>query len=43
MSVMAIYVRENGKWMVFTDEDGGWDEPPPEPDETKRPTLRVVR
>jgi len=42
MSVMAIYARENGKGMVFTEEDGGGDEPPPEPEE-KRPTLRVVK
>jgi stringent starvation protein B len=45
MSVLAIYARENGKGMVFTDEDGG-DEPPPDntPDEDdKRPTLRVVK
>ncbi len=42
MSVMAIYARENGKGMVFTEEDGGGDEPPPEKDE-KRPTLRVVK
>ena len=45
MSVMAIYARENGKGMVFTDEDGGGDQPPPEPEkeETKRPALRVVK
>lgn len=43
MSVMAIYARENGKGMVFTEEDGGGDEPPPEKEETKRPTLRVVK
>ncbi len=44
MSVMAIYARENGKGMVFTEEDGG-GEPPPEPEkeETKRPALRVVK
>ena len=46
MSVLAIYARENGKGMVFTEEDGG-DEPPPDgtPDEdaAKRPTLRVVK
>jgi stringent starvation protein B len=45
MSVLAIYARENGKGMVFTEEDGGGDEPPPEPvkEETKRPALRVVK
>lgn len=45
MSVLAIYARENGKGMVFSEEDG--DEPPPDdtPDEdnSKRPTLRVVK
>ncbi|MDH5784545.1 MAG: ClpXP protease specificity-enhancing factor [Chromatiales bacterium] len=43
MSVMAIYARENGKGMVFTEEDGGGDEPPPEKEDAKRPTLRVVK
>jgi stringent starvation protein B len=46
MSVIAIYARENGKGMVFTEEDGGGDDtPPPEPEkeETKRPALRVVK
>jgi stringent starvation protein B len=45
-SVLAIYARENGKGMVFTDEDGG-DEPPPDnsagEDKSKRPQLRVVK
>jgi stringent starvation protein B len=45
-SVLAIYARENGKGMVFTDEDGG-DEPPPDDgpgdDKSKRPQLRVVK
>ena len=47
MSVMAIYARENGKGMVFTDEDDGGDEPPPEggpeDEKAKRPQLRVVK
>jgi stringent starvation protein B len=46
MSVMAIYARENGKGMVFTEEDGGGDQPPPSPpekEESKRPALRVVK
>ena len=44
MSVIAIYARENGKGMVFTEEDGGGDDtPPPEKEETKRPSLRVVK
>ena len=45
MSVMAIYARENGKGMVFTEEGDGGDEPPPPPEkeEVKRPALRVVK
>lgn len=48
MSVLAIYARENGKGMVFTDEDGGGNEPPPEgtppeDEKAKRPQLRVVK
>lgn len=43
MSVLAIYARENGKGMVFTEEDGGGDGPPPEKEESKRPSLRVVK
>jgi stringent starvation protein B len=46
MSVMAIYARENGKGMVFAEEDGGGDDgPPPEPEDekSKRPALRVVK
>ena len=43
-AVLAIYARENGKGMVFTEEDDG-DEPPPEKEESKskRPSLRVVK
>jgi len=44
--VLAIYARENGKGMVFSEEDDG-DEPPPsgQPDDegSKRPQLRVVK
>lgn len=43
-AILAIYARENGRGMVFTDEDG---EPPegPEPDSEppKRPSLKVVK
>ncbi|SCZ50507.1 ClpXP protease specificity-enhancing factor [Thiohalomonas denitrificans] len=49
MAVLAIYARENGKGMVFTDEEGG-DQPPPSPpgggdgdDKPKRPSLKVVK
>jgi len=49
-AIMAIYARENGQGMLFTDSDGG-DEPPPDgssPDDgggdsDKRPRLRVVK
>ena len=45
-SVLAIYARENGKGMVFTDEDSG-GEPPPDDgsggDKSRRPQLRVVK
>ena len=44
-AVMAIYARENGKGMVFADDEEG-DEPPPSPPEdngNKKPALRVVK
>lgn len=44
-AVLAIYTKENGRGMMFTEEDGG-DEPPPsspEPDKSERPTLKVVK
>ena len=42
-SVMAIYARENGQGMAFSDEPGG-DEPPPSPPQPdKKPTLKVVK
>ncbi len=46
MSVLAIYARENGKGMVFTEEDNN-DEPPSgtgsRSEAKKRPKLRVVK
>lgn len=43
-AVLAIYAKENGRGMVFTEEDG---EPPPEepsPDKpSRRPSLKVVK
>lgn len=49
-AIMAIYARENGKGMVFTEEDAsGEDEPPPPPSggpgETggRKPALKVVK
>ncbi len=47
MAVLAIYARENGKGMVFNEEEYDGDEPPPSggDDETKnkKPQLRVVK
>jgi stringent starvation protein B len=46
MAVLAIYARENGKGMVFNEEENDGDEPPPPDkggDEDKRPRLRVVK
>ena len=45
-SVLAIYARENGKGMMFSDDDGV--DPPPSPDSDKlklrqKPTLKVVK
>jgi stringent starvation protein B len=45
LAVLAVYARENGKGMIFTEEDG--TTPPPEdnggPEKAKRPSLRVVK
>lgn len=47
MAVLAIYARENGKGMVFNEDEHDGDVPPPPPgkgaDEDKRPRLRVVK
>lgn len=46
MAVLAIYARENGRGMVFNEEEQG-ETPPPEPTEPApkptRPALRVVK
>lgn len=47
MSVLAIYARENGQGMMFSEEEGG-DEPSPTgpadgPGEGKKPTLTIVK
>lgn len=48
-AVTAIYARENGKGMVFADEDGGDDHPPPDSGPegggtgSGRPKLQVVK
>ncbi|MFI3198680.1 MAG: ClpXP protease specificity-enhancing factor [Methylococcaceae bacterium] len=44
VAVMAIYAKENGKGMIFDQEDEGGDEaPPPESKPPTRPTLRIVK
>ena len=44
-AVLAVYARENGKGMMFSDDDGM--QPPPEPapasPSTKKPSLKVVK
>jgi len=43
-AVMAIYAKENGKGMIFDQEDEESDNtPPPESKPPARPTLRVVK
>ena len=43
-AVMAIYAKENGKGMIFDQEDADSDEtPPPENKPSGKPTLRVVK
>jgi stringent starvation protein B len=43
-AVMAIYAKENGKGMIFDQEDTESDEtPPPESKPPGKPTLRVVK
>ncbi len=47
-AVLAIYAKENGQGMMFSEDDGAIsssddDEPEPDPDKPKRPSLRVVK
>jgi stringent starvation protein B len=43
-AVMAIYAKENGKGMIFDQEDAEPDEtPPPENKPPSKPLLRVVK
>ena len=46
-AVLAIYARENGQGMMFSDEDTDSELPPPDPDDTPppngKPQLRVVK
>lgn len=44
ISVLAIYAKENGKGMIFDQEDSDGDEPPPPVKKpTAKPTLRIVK
>lgn len=42
-AVMAIYAKENGKGLVFDQENNDGDETPPEQQSPNKPTLRVVK
>jgi stringent starvation protein B len=42
-AVMAIYAKENGKGLVFDQENSDEDETPPEQPPPSKPTLRVVK
>ena len=43
-AVQAVYARENGRGMVFSEEEPG-DEPPPGPSDKgpQKPSLRLVK
>jgi len=48
-AVLAVYAKENGQGMMFSEDDGavsatdGDDDTDPDPDKPKRPSLRVVK
>ncbi len=46
-AVLAVYARENGRGMIFSDEEGTEptppDDQPPEDTKPKRPSLRIVK
>ncbi|MCG6937029.1 MAG: ClpXP protease specificity-enhancing factor [Gammaproteobacteria bacterium] len=46
-AVLAVYAKENGQGMMFTDDDGAAsatdDGPDTDPDKPGRPSLRVVK
>jgi stringent starvation protein B len=48
-AVLAVYAKENGQGMMFTEDDGAAaatatdDDPEPGPDKPTRPSLRVVK
>ena len=41
-AVLAIYAKENGRGMVFSDQDGS-PPSPSEPPSGKRPSLKIVK
>ncbi|MGZ4968676.1 MAG: ClpXP protease specificity-enhancing factor [Methylobacter sp.] len=42
-AVLAIYAKENGKGMIFDQEDNDGDEPPPVKKPAVKPNLRIVK
>ena len=48
-AVLAVYAKENGQGMMFSEDDGAIsspdndDDPDPAPDKPRRPGLRVVK
>jgi len=40
---LAIYAKENGKGMIFDQEDSDGDEPPPAKKPAAKPNLRIVK
>ncbi len=48
-AVLAVYAKENGQGMMFSEDDGAisssedGNDPDPDPDKPKRPSLRVVK
>lgn len=48
-AVLAVYAKENGQGMMFSEDDGAStsrddkNDPEPDPDKPKRPSLRVVK
>ena len=42
-AVLAIYAKENGKGMIFDQEDSDDDEPPPVKKPPAKPNLRIVK
>jgi stringent starvation protein B len=42
-AVLGIYARENGRGMLFPDDDAGPDDSPPADGGPPRPSLKVVK